>query len=100
MPGLEAVLESLEAGRIGQDGNGYLMFGPDSREVVGRCTACRALALDAPVACPRCGSSCTEGNLWEELLLLALRRRIVARFVEDPAMLAPHGGLVAALAKA
>jgi len=98
--GPRGVLEKIEAGGVGPEGYGCLVFGPDTREVVGRCTVCRALALDDPAKCPRCGSPCAEGNLWEELMLLALRHKIAVRFVKDPAMLAPHGGVVAVLPKA
>jgi hypothetical protein len=37
------VIEALEKGRIGPRGHGYLVFGPDPREVVARCTACQSL---------------------------------------------------------
>jgi hypothetical protein len=98
--GPKAVLDAVQGGRVGPDGYGYLVFGPDPREAVGRCTVCRWLSDEVPGVCPRCQAPCAPGNLWEELLLTALRHRIAARFVKDPQQLAPFGGLVAVLPKA
>jgi peptide subunit release factor 1 (eRF1) len=90
------VLAALQSGRIGPDGHGFLVLGPDPRETVGRCTQCRALAPDAPPTCPRCQAECVVGNLWEEVLLMALRHRIAVHFVAEPDRLAAFGGMVAA----
>jgi hypothetical protein len=95
--GPRAVLDALQGGRLGPDGSGYLVLGPDRRETVGRCLACRSLSLDSLGQCPKCLAPCAPGSLWEELLLTALRHRISARFVKDPRRLAPYGGVVAAL---
>jgi hypothetical protein len=97
--GPQAVLDAVQGGRVGPDGYGYLVFGPDPRETVGRCSVCRWLTLDGPGPCPRCQAPCVPGNLWEELLLTALQHRIVAHFVKDPRMLAPYNGVAAALPK-
>lgn len=97
--GASAVLDAIENGRIAAGGHGYLVFGPDLRETVGRCTACKALDLNVSDRCPRCQSPYTVGNLWEELLLLAARHGIMARFVADPAKLQKYGGIVAIPAK-
>jgi peptide subunit release factor 1 (eRF1) len=90
------VLVALQSGRIGPDGHGFLVLGPDPRETGGRCTQCRALAPDAPPTCPRCQAKCVVGNLWEEVLLMALRHRIAVHIVEDADRLAAYGGIVAA----
>lgn len=97
--GATAVLAALQTGKIGADGHGYLVLGPDPRETVGRCTSCNVLADGSPSTCPRCQSPCAMGNLWEELLLMALRHHVRAYFVDDSKKLAPYGGLVAALTK-
>ena len=97
--GPAAVLEALEGGRLAPGGYGYLVLGPDPRETVGRCTRCHALAADAPPTCPRCQAPCRRGNLWEEVLLMALRHGIAVHFVDDPTKLAPYEGIVAALPK-
>jgi hypothetical protein len=97
--GPSEVLEAVQGGRLGLRGHGCLVLGPDPREVVGRCTRCRFLALDAPPTCPRCQGPCAEASLWEELLLMALRHDIAARFLADSTSLAPFGGVVALLPK-
>jgi hypothetical protein len=97
--GTREVLDALQGGRLGLRGHGMLVLGPDPREAVGRCTRCRLLAADAPPTCPRCQGPCAEASLWEEILLMALRHQIVARFVADPERLAPYGGVVALLPK-
>ncbi|MBN9121495.1 MAG: hypothetical protein J0I06_20490 [Planctomycetes bacterium] len=97
--GKEAVLSALQSGRIGAAGHGYLVLGPDSREVVGRCAACRTLSAEPFGACPRCQTPSVPGNLWEEVLLTALQHGITIRFVSDPRKLDPYGGAVAVLPK-
>jgi hypothetical protein len=91
------VIEALEKGRVGPRGHGYLLFGPDPREVVARCTACRSLWVDVPATCPRCQAPCVEASLWEEMLLLALRHDLAAHFVGGDAELARRGGVAAVL---
>lgn len=97
--GPHAVLDAVQTGRVGPRGHGYLVLGPDPREVVARCTACRSLFVNMPDTCPRCQAHCVEGNLWEELLMLALRHQIVARCLKSSAALASHDGVVAVLAE-
>jgi hypothetical protein len=97
--GAGEVLEALEKGRVGPRGYGYLVFGPDPREVVARCTACRSLWVEVPAACPRCQAPCVEANLWEELLLLALRHGLEVHFVSGDPELARRGGVAAVLAR-
>ena len=97
--GPQAVLEALQSGRLGSHGHGYLVFGPDPREAVGRCVACRTLAPDPCGSCPRCQAPCAPGSWWEELLLTALRHGITARFADDPRKLELPGGVVAVLPK-
>jgi protein required for attachment to host cells len=97
--GPSEVVAAIQSGRIGPDGNGFLVLGPDPRETVGRCTRCRNLAVDSPTTCPRCQAPCVESNLWEEVLLTALRHRLAVHFVDAPDRLAAHGGMGAALPK-
>lgn len=97
--GPRAVIDAVQGGRIGPDGYGYLVFGPDPREAVGRCVACRSLSAEVLGPCPKCQAPCAPGNLWEELLLTALQHRISARFVKDPQKLALYNGAVAVLPK-
>jgi hypothetical protein len=94
LTGSRAVLAALQSGQLRPDGHGYLVFGPDPRETVGRCIACRTLATNAMGPCPRCQAPCAPGSLWEEVLLTALQHKISARFVSDARTLAPYGGIV------
>jgi len=75
------------------------VFGPDPREVVARCTACRSLWIEVPETCLRCQAPCVEASLWEEMLLLALRHGLVAHFVRKDPELARRGGVAAVLAR-
>jgi hypothetical protein len=93
--GPRAVLAALQSGQFGAQGHGYLVLGPDPREAVGRCVACRTLGPEPLGRCPKCQAPCAPGNLWEEMLLTALRHGITARFVADRLQLAPYGGVVA-----
>lgn len=97
--GPDAVVDALQNGQVGPRGHGYLVLGPDPREAVARCTACRFLSVEMPATCPRCQSPCVEANLWEELLLLALRHEIAAHVVHANGDLAHCGGVVAVLPK-
>jgi hypothetical protein len=91
------VIKAIEKGEVGPRGYGYLVFGPDPREVVARCTACRSLWAEVPATCPRCQAPCVEASLWEELLLLALRHELAAHFVRGDPELARRGGVAAVL---
>lgn len=93
------VIEAIEKGRVGSRGYGYLVFGPDPREVVARCTVCRSLWVEMPTTCPRCQASCVEANLVEELLLLALRHELAVHFVKGDPELVRRGGVAAVLAR-
>jgi peptide subunit release factor 1 (eRF1) len=69
--GAEEVMKAIDAGRVSR--HSRLLLGPDPREVVWRCSACRFLSLESCEKCGRCGGECKESNLWEELLLRAMR---------------------------
>ena len=97
--GVRPVLDVLQSGHLGMGGHGYLVFGPDPRETVGRCSVCRTLAPEPGGKCRRCQASCVPGNLWEEMLLAALKHGITTRFVSDRQKLEPYGGVVAVLPK-
>jgi hypothetical protein len=95
--GAREVIEAIEKGRVGPRGHGYLVFGPDPREVVARCTACRSLWVEVPATCPRCQTACVEASLWEELLLLALRHNLAVHFMRGHPAMARCGGVAAVL---
>jgi peptide subunit release factor 1 (eRF1) len=95
--GPKEVVDALQSGNLGPGGYGCLFLGPDPGEAVARCTACRFLAVDMPAACPRCQAPCVEANLWEEILLFALRHGLTVHFVKADAELARLGGLAVML---
>jgi hypothetical protein len=95
--GAQQVIEAIQTGRLGARGHGCLVLGPDPLEVVGRCTGCRSLWPDVPANCPRCQAPCAEANLWEELLLLALRHDLAVYFAKPNGALTRRGGVVAVL---
>jgi hypothetical protein len=95
--GPQEVLHALQQGRIAPRGHGYLVLGPDPREAVSRCTACRSLFTDMPSTCPRCQAPCVDANLWEEILLLALRHDVVAHCIKNAELLSAWGGMIAVL---
>lgn len=95
--GPQEVLQAIQDGLVGSRGFGYLVIGPDARETVGRCTACRFLSTDVQPSCPRCGQPCEEGNLWEEILLFALRHELDVHVVRNSEELAKIGGVAAVL---
>jgi hypothetical protein len=97
--GPRAVLEALQTGRVGPRGQGYLVLGPDPREVVARCTMCRFLSVDMADTCPRCHAPCADASLWEEILLLALRHQIIVHCLEGNELVAEHGGVIAVVAE-
>jgi protein required for attachment to host cells len=96
--GPREVVAALQSGQIGPHGHGSLVLGPDPRESVRRCTTCRALYVDMPATCPRCQAPCVDGNLWEEVLLLALRHDVTAHCVKRNEALSRYGGMAALLA--
>lgn len=98
--GPASVLEAVRTGAVGPRGHGYLVLASDPREVVGRCPRCRSLHVDAPKTCPNCQVACVESNLWEEVLLLALRHDIAVQCVGTAESLAARGGMVAVLGEA
>lgn len=67
------VLAALDAGKLTPKSS--LLMGPDPKEDAFLCASCRHLSLDEMKQCPRCGSVCQSCNLWEEILLRALRHQ-------------------------
>jgi hypothetical protein len=98
--GPSAIVDALQSGRLGAPrGQGYLVLGPDPREAVSRCTGCRSLFVDMPPVCPQCQAPCVDANLWEEILLLALRHEIVVHCVDANPTLARCGGVAAVISE-
>jgi hypothetical protein len=96
--GPAAVIEALQTGRVSPRGHGSIVLGPDAREVVARCTACRSLFVDMPANCPRCQAPCADANLCEEVLLLALRHDIAVHCLPAGRLPERCAGMAALLA--
>jgi len=93
--GPKDVLDALQHGRIGREGHGYVILGPDGREAVARCSACRWLDTEMFDRCSRCGAHCDEASLWEEILLFAHRHQIAVEIVKPDPLLTSVGGVAA-----
>ena len=95
--GAKEVVGVVQSGQLHSGGFGYLVVGPDPHEAVARCTACRELFVDMPKSCPRCHTPCADGNLWEEILLLAFKHRVAVHCVGANDSLKACGGIAAVL---
>lgn len=58
-----------------------LVLGPDPGEVAWRCRGCGSLFTAEETACPYCRAGCDRVNLWQEILIKALRDRIDVHLV-------------------
>ena len=96
--GAKDVVDALQSGQLLSGGFGYLVVGPDPHEAVARCTACRSLFVEMPTTCPRCHAPCADANLWEEVLVMALKHKIAVHCVRGQESLAACGGIAAVLA--
>jgi len=96
--GPAAVIEAVQTGRVAPRGHGSIVLGPDPREVVARCSACRSLFVEMPATCPRCQAPCVDANLWEEVFLLALRHDIAVHCLPTGSLPDRCAGMAALLA--
>ena len=62
------------------------------------CAGCGALFATLHATCPYCQAAC-KGNLWQEILALALGHGIWVHRVKPSASLADRGGIAALLAR-
>jgi hypothetical protein len=96
--GPRGVVDALQSGRLRPGGFGYIALGPDPRETIARCTACRSLFVEMPASCPRCQAPCADASLWEEILIMALKHGITVHCLEANDELRACGGIAAVLA--
>jgi len=87
--------ESIDALRNGQVA--ALILGPDPGAEVARCTGCRASFASPRTECPYCHAPCHKGNLWQEILALAMNHGVWVHRVRPSATLSRHGGVAALL---
>lgn len=89
--GPREVIEALASGQVRT-----LVLGPDPGEVGRRCRGCRSLFTDEEATCPYCQAPCDRANLWQEILIRALKHGVDIHFV-TPALRQPVPGRIAAL---
>jgi peptide subunit release factor 1 (eRF1) len=92
--GPQEVIDALRDGLVAE-----LILGPDPGATASRCTGCRSLFATQRDACPYCAAPCRTGNLWQEVLALALGHGIWVDLVHNPSDLDRHGGIAALLAR-
>lgn len=92
--GPQEVIDALRDGQAAA-----LVMGPDLGISASRCTNCRALFATPHATCPYCQATCQKGNLWQEILALALGHGIRVYRVKPSALLTTHGGIGALLAR-
>lgn len=92
--GPQEVIDALRDGQVAE-----LILGPDPGAAASRCCGCRALFAEERTDCPYCHARCSKGNLWQEVLDLALSHGIPVDLVRDTSELARHGGIAALLSR-
>lgn len=92
--GPQEVIDALRNGQVAE-----LILGPDPGATASRCGGCRSLFGVEHEVCPYCTAPCRKGNLWQEVLALALGHGIWVDLVRPNAELARHGGIAALLAR-
>lgn len=92
--GPQEVIVALRNGQVAE-----LIAGPDSGAPAARCTNCGSLFAFERDACPYCAAPCRKGNLWQEVLNLALAHGVWVNLVRRSAELDRHSGMAALLAR-
>jgi hypothetical protein len=92
--GPQEVIDALRDGQVAT-----LILGPDPGASASRCTGCHSLFATTQPTCPYCHAPCRTGNLWQEILALAIRHGIWVQWVQPTAVLLHHGGVAALLAR-
>jgi hypothetical protein len=76
-----------------------LVLGPDPGEVARRCRGCHSLFTAAETTCPYCQSPCDRTNLWQEILIRAVRHGVDVHFVPTKSVRTVPNGIAALLAR-
>jgi len=92
--GPQEVINSLRDGQVAA-----LILGPDPGAPASHCTGCHALFAAIHAVCPYCHTPCRTGNLWQEVLALAVSHGVWVHRVQPSATLAHHGGIAALLVR-
>lgn len=94
--GAQEVIDALRTGQI--EPTGCVVLGPDTGQRAARCRHCGSVFAIDRDRCSSCGWDCDGVNLWQEILLFALRHDLVAYCVDADA-LAGCGGVAAILSQ-
>ncbi len=92
--GPQEAIDALKDGQVAA-----LILGPDTGAEVSRCTGCRASFALPHTECPYCHAPCHKGNLWQEILALALNHGVWVHRVKPSDTLSRHGGVAALLVR-
>ena len=92
--GPQEVIDALRNGQVAA-----LIMGPDPAAMVSRCTGCRSSFVLAHSECPYCHAPCHRGNLWQELLALAVNHGVWVHRVQPSGTISRHEGVAALLAR-
>ncbi len=92
--GPQEVIDALRNGQVAA-----LILGPDSGARVSRCTGCGASFVLSHTECPYCHAPCQKGNLWQAILLLAVKHGVRVHRVHPSKTLSRHEGAAALLAR-
>ena len=92
--GPQEVIDALRNGQVAA-----LILGPDLGAKVSRCTGCRSSFVLAHSECPYCHAPCQQGNLWQEILALAVNHGVWVHRVQPSETLSRHEGVAALLAR-
>ncbi len=92
--GPQEVIEALRNGQVSE-----LILGPDPGAIASRCTNCDSLFAFERDTCPFCSAPCRRGNLWQQILDLALGHGVWVNLVRGSPELERHSGVAALLAR-
>jgi peptide subunit release factor 1 (eRF1) len=90
--GPREVIEALTNGQVRA-----LVLGPDPGEVAWRCKGCHSLFTTEEKTCPYCKAPCDRANLWQEILIRALKHSVGVHFVTPESGRTVPGAIAALL---
>ncbi len=90
--GPREVIEALSNGQVGR-----LVLGSDLGETARRCANCRSLFTADEKTCPYCQAPCDRANLWQEILIRAVKQHVDVHFIGPEARRRVPGEIAALL---
>ena len=95
--GPQDVIDALRNSQVGFPGR--VVMEPDRGDVAWACSRCSSLFAHKVDECPFCQTRCERTNLWQAIVLLAVRHNIPVDVVPPGHGLEKHGGVAALLAR-